>query len=342
MIDSRFWLLVSRHLAGEASVEEEQELQDLVNSSEEIRLRYEAVLSYWGKSKQREDIDVDHAYGKLLSRIHRDGKPVQIQTSRSVLSSWVVRLAASVVILLGLGLYFFNALSDQAFWVKLTWDMHENSKGERSKIVLADGSMVWLNAESKLTFPETFSSDTREVYLTGEAFFDVAKNPAKPFIIHLKNGDVRVLGTSFNVKAFEGDGTIETSVLTGKVAFIPEPQETKEHRDTILLTPNQKAVYQKLSKITRTASTNSNEDRAWIDGTLVFKSERLDNIATILERTYGKKVILQSEAIKSCRITGTFRNNTLEEVIMLISQTRDYQYSITNEKLLINGTGCSD
>ena len=111
----------------------------------------------------------------------------------------------------------------------------QNAKGVKSTIELADGSKIWLNADSKVQYPALFNGSTREVYLNGEAFFDIAKNPSKPFIIHLSNGTVRVLGTSFNIKAYDNEPVVETSVATGKVAFIPK-LKNNQRADTVFLT----------------------------------------------------------------------------------------------------------
>jgi ferric-dicitrate binding protein FerR (iron transport regulator) len=118
----------------------------------------------------------------------------------------------------------------------------QNAKGVKSTITLPEGSKIWLNADSKLSYPVAFNDKTREVYLRGEAFFDIRKNPDKPFIIHLANGTIHVLGTSFNVRAYDDEDKIETSVSTGKVAFIPKsPRQTRP--DTVFLTRDKKVSY---------------------------------------------------------------------------------------------------
>jgi transmembrane sensor len=344
MNNDRFWQLVSRHLAGEASVEEEAELQDFIEQLPEYKKRYEVLVSYWGKSKQREALDVDNAYLKIREQISSDSHSGAPKVQRKIFFlnyTWAARIAATLLIATGIGLYLYYSTPARTYLVRLAWDVKQNSKGERSKITLADGTTVWLNAESTLKYPEEFSPGSREVYLSGEAFFNVAKNPQKPFIIHLNNGKVRVLGTSFNVKAFDNDNIIETSVVTGKVAFIPEKFKADISPDTVLLLPNHKAVYSKQLKTVNTERTNSVDDKAWVDGRMIFKSETFEQIARELERNYGKQVVFSSENLKSCRFTATFQNNTLEEVMMLLSQTNDYQYEIKEDKLIINGTGCT-
>ena len=335
----RFWILVSRSLAGESSQEEEEELKSMVEKSMPHRLRYEAILKHWGKSKQRADIDIENAYQRVREVI----SGIEQGTSRNLyptnnIVSWVARIAAVLTIAIGIGMYL-NAYQE-TIWVKLAWHSKENAKGERSKITLPDGSTVWLNADSELRYPEEFSADAREIFLTGEAFFDVTKNPKKPFIIHLADGQVRVLGTTFNVKAFDGDSLVETSVVTGKVAFIPNT--TAGHlQDTMLLTPDHKAVYSRTFKKLSMEKTNGSEEKAWTEGRLIFRSARFDEVAKTLERTYARKITFAADDLRNCRLTGTFQSNSLEEVIALISETKDYKYSISPQEVIISGVGCS-
>lgn len=340
MDSDRFWTLVSRYLADEITPDEERELNRIVEESPENRHRFDALVQYWGK--QRDEASLKKAYDKVWSKIQHTAAPEE-ETAKSRSPVWFsLKIAASVTVLVCAAVFVFNTLDTSSeLWASLTWQEEKNGLGERSKHTLPDGTTVWLNAESKLVFPEDFDGENREVYLTGEAFFEVVKNPSKPFVIHLSNGDVRVLGTSFNIKAFEGDPVIETSVHTGRVAFIPnDPAETG--LDTVFLTPNQKAVYTVDTHKTSTIETNSSDDKAWTVGRMVFISERFESVAKVLERMYGKHVVFDTDSIRNCRLTGTFQNNTLEEVMMLLAETKDYKFSVNNNELHVSGTGCSD
>ncbi len=338
MKDDRFWVLLSRHLAHEASEEEEGELKVLIEKSEEMKIRYESILMYWGKSQHQIDINSDRAYSNVLDRIDKVRPQSQMKVKSNYLH-WVVRLAASIVLAMVAGWYFYTPTASQKILNALTWSSKTTAKGERTKITLSDGSSVWLNADSEIRYPKEFDGGAREIYLSGEAFFEVTKNPAKPFIIHLSNGDVRVLGTSFNIKAFDDEPNIETSVLTGKVAFIGTSLNSQ--RDTIRITPNYKVVYSKHSRQAKKQPTNSIDDKSWVDGRLVFKSQRFDEVAKVLERNFGTTIIFGNEDLKNCKLTGTFQNNSLKDVMELFSNTKDYTYTISENECVIGGSGCS-
>jgi len=341
MNDEKFWLLVARHFAGEGSTEDEAELQQLINDSPEYKVRYEILGKYWGKSKQRGEAELLGAYQKIkprlegpASRTSNDRMPVR-QTVRRI-PRWVKISATAMLII----------VVSTITWLQIDspvdeWNSKTNAKGERAQILLADGSTVWLNADSKLSYPDKFSETRREVYLEGEAFFDVTKNPSAPFIIHLEDGDVKVVGTSFNVKAFKHENRIETSVMTGKVAFVAKQKNVDDSRDSVLLTPNEKAVYYKESQKLVQLTTDSNEDKAWIDGTMIFRSTSFLEISQVLERQFGKKIVFDNDGLKACMLTGMFANNTLDEVLELLSKTKDYTYKNIDGEWHIDGTGCA-
>jgi transmembrane sensor len=328
----RFWLLAGRHMTGEATAEEEKEFHVGLAQYHEYRLRYDALKVFWGKSTQRDAIDVENAFLKVKQRLHNDEKKKDKRTIAS--TSFLLKIAAilAIGVLFGYGVYTINLE-----WNYFTWKEKKNRQGERAKILLPDGSTVSLNASSQLKFPIKFSATIREVYLSGEAFFDVAKDASRPFIIHLDNGAIRVLGTSFNVKAFQDDSKIETSVVSGKVEFIAHADAL---RDTVLLTPNYKAILIKASGLVVKQKTNTADDRAWVDGKIIFKSHSFEEVGKVLERTYGKKLLLDTPSLKNCKLTGTFQNNTLEEIMEMIAATKDYRFTITEKEMHINGTGC--
>lgn len=334
MDKDRFWLLAARYMAGETSSEEEKEFLDTVEQNAEYRVRYEALKVFWGKSQQRDSIDAQKAYDLVKSTI-AFGDTQRSARSRS-LKLVLLKIAAVVAIGFLMSYLAFNRISFDYKIKSFTWTEKYNKKGERSKILLSDGSSVWLNADSRLKFPEQFS-DNREVYLSGEAFFDITKNPSKPFVIHLDNGDVRVLGTSFNVKSFKDDANVETSVVSGKVAFI---SNSDSKHDTIFLTPNHKAVLTKRSGEIMTQETNMEEDRAWVDGKIIFRSNSFKEVGKVLERYFDKKVEFDSPELMNCKLTGTFQNNTLAEIMELLAATKDYQYTINEKNIYISGTGC--
>jgi len=245
-------------------------------------------------------------------------------------------IAAAVVLITlgGLAVWYWNSPAKTGDAIASLVEKH-NARGTKSTIELTDGSKIWLNADSKIQYPEVFTGNTREVYLNGEAFFEVAKNPARPFIIHLANGTVRVLGTSFNIRAYDNEKVVETSVATGKVAFIPKKQKRTQTLDTFFITPNNKVRYTLEEELVDVMPTAAAEDKAWTEGRLIFKAMTLEEIAIELERNFGKKVTFMDDVPKNYRLTGSFQNNSLDEIMYFLSQTKDFYYKITNSELLI-------
>lgn len=334
----RFWFLTGRHMAGEASPEEEVELLEALSRYPEYKRRYDALNIFWGNSEQRDAVDVEKALLRVKENLETGNEETKKKgNQRSLVTSFFLKIAALLIVGSLVGYIALTKIPARQ-WTYLTWQEKSNSSGERSEMTLPDGTKVWLNANSKLKFPEKFSLTTREVYLSGEAFFDVAKDASKPFIIHLDRSDIRVLGTSFNVKAFNDEPVIETSVVSGRVAIITTDENARY--DTIVLTPNYKATLLKKSGQVLKQKTNTTDDRAWVDGKIIFRSNSLEEVGKVLERTFGKKLLLGSPSLKNCKLTGTFHNNTLEEIIEMISNSKDYQYRITEEEIYLNGMGC--
>jgi len=338
----RFWLLVSRKLANEASRKDIHELQDFLKKNPDYQAKYEGICTFWKQDIQKRHIDVDTPLKRTLhildTEFPKSNSPDK-NTRFFSLAWFKVAAVVALLVLSGFVLYFFQfearTDSEKAFIHK------RNEKGMRSEILLSDGSSIWLNADSELKYPETLGAKTREVYLSGEAYFDIAKDSTRPFIIHLEHTQIKVLGTSFNVKAYKEEEVVETTVVSGKVAFIRTGSLTSNNqKDTLLLTPNYKGQYSKNTGAITKTEADPYQDTAWKDGKLVFKSARLLAVGKVLERTFGKKVTFSNHEIKKCRLTATFQENSLEEIMILIAKTNDYAYEITEEKLTISGEGC--
>jgi transmembrane sensor len=144
-----------------------------------------------------------------------------------------------------------------------------------------------------------------------------------------------VLGTSFNIKAYDNEPVVETSVATGKVAFIPRLKNNRK-ADTVFLTPNNKVVYRLDEEKIITAATVSSEDKAWTEGKMIFRSMSFEEIAVELERNFGKKVLFRNEEARNYRLTGSFQNNSLAEILFYLSKTKAFSYTISDEEIVIS------
>ena len=341
MSNDRLLELITRKLSGEATAEELEEVESMLSVDPEAAARYKSIEQYWGQHENANQFFVEEAFEKIVNRLEMapPASIVEIRPSgkRSIKSILQVAAAAAVIFVAGLFLFTksYNRNS------KLTGQQpvliqQENPKGIRRALTLADGTKIWLNAASKIQYPGEFTGTIREVYLVGEAFFDVAKNPSMPFIIHLANGTVRVLGTSFNIRAYDNEKVIETSVASGSVAFIPKYEKSKKKQDTVFLSPDNKVRYLFTKEEVIIEATDSREDKAWIAGKMAFKGLTFEEIAVELERSFGKKIVFVSDAVKSYRLTGSFQDNSLEEIFFYLSKSKAFNYKITEAEVLIS------
>ncbi len=202
--------------------------------------------------------------------------------------------------------------------------------GDHKTVVLPDGSVVVLNSDSRLTYPEKFSDNYRMVTLVGEAFFDIKRNVSKPFIVNTDHVNIKVLGTSFNIKSYPKDEKIETTLVTGQVEIIQ--QRTAE---AIVLTPSQRATYSKKIRDIIVDEVDSKKIVAWQEGKLIFDNTSLKQIALDLNRKYNKEFVIKSDSLLRYKYTGEFDNLTLEEVLNLLKFSSPINYKYVKNKVIL-------
>ncbi|MCF7568530.1 DUF4974 domain-containing protein [Sabulilitoribacter arenilitoris] len=203
-------------------------------------------------------------------------------------------------------------------------------RGDKKEIYLPDGSKIVLNAESELIYPKEFNDSIREVTLIGEAFFDIKRNVNKPFIVNTNSIKIKVLGTSFNVKSYDKDKKVETTLVTGKVELI------KDKETPIVLAPSQKAVfYKKENKLEIEEVKSLEVVVAWKEGKLIFKKTSLQEVVIDLERKYNVKININSQKLLNYEYTGTFDNLSIDEVLKLLTISSPIKYTIKNGKIIL-------
>ncbi len=209
-------------------------------------------------------------------------------------------------------------------------------KGQKLQITFTDGTRVKLNADSRLTYPRTFAADTREVYLEGEAFFDVAPNPVRPFIVHTGNISTRVLGTSFNVRTYPEDEAVKVAVVTGKVMVESKTESKgKPSLQPIYLLPSEMVTYDKKKLTANVNPIDIDKIIAWNKDILIFNNARFSEVVDQLERWYGVEFIINRKAPIKKGFSGTFESQSLEYVLEGISYTSDFKYKIQGNTVII-------
>lgn len=204
--------------------------------------------------------------------------------------------------------------------------------GKRFNLILSDGSMIYLNAGTSVRFPIKFQkSGNREVFLSGEAFFDVTGNRERPFIVSTEDGmTVKVLGTSFNVRSYPEDENIETTLIKGKVRVM-EQDLTKK----VDLTPSQKAIYSKLEEDVTVEGVDPNRITSWKEGVLIYDETPMSQVIKDLERTYNVIFVVESNTILNYKYKGAFDNLDIDQVLKILELSSPLKYSRSNNKIIL-------
>lgn len=205
-------------------------------------------------------------------------------------------------------------------------------RGGNFSITLCDGTKVWLNSLSSISYPEIFACESREVTLFGEAYFEVAPNAKSPFIVHTGDMSLRVLGTSFNIRSYADENSITTTLLTGSVS-----QRYFNVDDEIKLTPGQQSVYTKVSGDIECRPANIKDVLAWREDRIVIKNERLEEVFSHLSKWYSFEVTYRDPALKDVRFyLNMKRYPTIGDVLQKMQKTNGLQFTIdANERIVI-------
>ncbi|HKZ37912.1 MAG TPA: FecR domain-containing protein [Chryseolinea sp.] len=282
-------------------------------------------------------VRINDAIDKLehAKRISESNTPLVTMTPPKERFAIAYRIAASVILIASvIGYYTYQKNEGTGF--KKSVYTHE---GNKMNIVLPDETKVWLNADSRLTYASDFmAGEDRQVYLEGEAFFDVTPDASRPFIVSTSGIAVKVLGTAFNVKSYPNDQKIQTTVVRGKVSV---ESTGKKNGQLVMLSPNQRAVFTKESeKIVREEKVDSEEDTLWKDGWIIFDDKPFGYIIETLERWYNVKIIMEDSYSLTCTFSAKFKDKSLEEVLDIFKNTESINYTIDGSKVSITGRLC--
>lgn len=350
---NRFAQLLELYLSGNISADEHEELFDLISTHEYDALLSRAIQKSLAKDPAYLTTDLPpHVAEDIIRHIFNSEKNaarVLPLSKPSHSRRWLV--AASVILLLGVAGYFLltsslstnTANSTGIPANSLTWS---NDKEQQKTITLSDGSKVTLKPNSKLHYTKDFNTDRREVFLEGEAFFDIVKDHTKPFLVHCQSLVARVLGTSFTINSIEATGEIEVAVRTGKVQVYENDTE-KAEKDriykAIILTPNQRLLYKEKSRLFETLLVDKPEPLE-NDGKklapFIYEDETLEYVFDHIEKKYGIEIVIDNPDINNCRFTGDVSKQDLYTKLDMICLTTNASYEVNGTKILVKGPGC--
>ncbi|MEQ6119955.1 FecR family protein [Reichenbachiella sp. MALMAid0571] len=248
----------------------------------------------------------------------------------------LIKIAASVLILLICGLVY-NKSTQKSENAAPEYIVKSTELGEKLTIVLPDKSRVKLNSGSKLVYPSYFANDVRELYLEGEAFFEVTEDKSRPFQIKAGNIKTTVLGTSFVLKSVPDLNIAQVAVLTGKVGVQSLSENNEYEKEHTIVLPSEILNYDSKSATFSKGIYNPLEVLAWKDGIIFFKNDNLDSIIEKLVNWYGVEVeVINKEKIK-VSYNGTFQNSSLEKVLDGIKLSSNFNYEIDQNKVTLTG-----
>ena len=370
MEKDRLWTLMARKLSGELTQAELRELDDFLNLSAKNNLPTQFVAEYWATPTENEADFLEATYHLHTEKLKNKGYNISINQHKPEFLEYInikngkpLKIAAAAFcsfICIAILMYNFyykttqNTIPSQA----LLKNEISTKNGSRTKIQLPDGSTVWLNSSSHLTYAnQNFGATIREVTLSGEAYFDIAKDSLKPFIIHTAKMNIKVLGTAFNVKAYPTDKTAETTLIHGSVEVTLNDRQEKimlKPREKLILnslhntiqkatsintakqsTEKEKPIIE-LSHLTTYPKNNAIVETAWMENRLVFQNETFEDIALKMERWYGIPIVIKTEHLKKELITGSFEKETIYQALHALKFTNNFTYKTIAGKIIIS------
>jgi ferric-dicitrate binding protein FerR (iron transport regulator) len=354
----RINLLLSKYLNNSCTKAELNEFIDWIKSPENEEELKNLIAKDWSTIQLHERYGEvsNRSFENLLKKIDTEKTTIRSLESKK-LSKVLLRIAVSIILPVAIGLGSYYAINSIENSSNIASNKITAPKGSKTQVLLADGTSIWLNSGSTLEYPQTFKKKIREVKLTGEGYFDVAKNPDKPFVVKTSDLNIKVLGTIFNVKSYPEEGTIETTLLEGSVA-ISKLEDNLRTKNVVLLKPNERATFIKkegkiiqsevISRIPgdikpKVASkprkeqmflskiNDSERYTSWKDERLTFRNENFEQLCIMLERWYNVKINIHSEELKTYHYTGTLQNENIVDAIETFKLTVPFRYEINQD-----------
>ncbi|GGB12160.1 anti-sigma factor [Puia dinghuensis] len=348
---------MSRRLSGESTPEEEEELQQLLQRSPDKGYSFDVLQGYFSSppdsasdSIEEEDPDLEARFRRIIDMPDGDKRA---QRKRIIRFSprGAIGYAASVAALIVLGWGIYRLLPEHKIALPAIRPVGNEEvqarPGARTRLLLPDGTQVWLNSNSKLKYTGDFNIGSREVGLEGEACFDVTKDMEHPFIVHASTLDIKVLGTSFTVRSYPQDETVEAAVLKG---VIEVSRKGSPNTARIILRPNEKLVLNKLpapsvaaagkaatgmaiSHIRPDIPDSEKVETSWMYNRLVFDGDNFRELANKMERWYDVHIMVKDARLNQYHFGGVFANESIEEALKELQLTANFTYKINGKEI---------
>lgn len=372
MSQAQTWLLVARKLSGEASLDELKELERLLLADPELAYKVDLYCRYFekpaaatrrSKVAKQESLELfrerfalefpDNSETETIPELSVMGERKSIRWKQWLSVAAVFALITATVI----GIYN-SSNKNPVTGIAATQQVNEvnTMPGSRSKNVLPDGTIVWLNSDSRISYNADFGKEKREVTLTGEAFFDVAHNEAIPMLVHAKSVTILVKGTAFNVRSYPGSDKVQTSLIRGSVELSTKAKPDEK----ILLKPNEKITIEVKEEtgnhpvqaapatVSSTASKSYQIDPlkqssltplipevSWVENRLVFDNEPLPDVIDKMEKWYNVDIVLTNKKLEAKNFSGAFEKENISEALSALQFINHFDFEIKGRTVII-------
>ena len=322
-MENRINHIIARVLSGESSSDDILSLSEWLNENEKNRDEFRRLKNYWDA-----DVAFKHSVAPAFSadKLQQKINVQKRQTFRRQLWRNAIPLiaAACLLFIFSTGFFLYNTNDRTSEYYTLLTDEH------KSNFTMEDGTVITLNKNSRLSYSDKYGKDSRNVKLEGEAYFEVAKDAKKPFIVQAGEIDVEVLGTSFNVNSYSSGEFVRTALLNGSVKI-----SGKTIEEPVYLKPNELFEYRKIDRVSSVEDAKAALYADWIKDRLVFDKDYLSDILISMEGRYNMDIECPEKFAASIRLSFTIRNESIEEVMEAMSLIAPIKYEIKGKKVYI-------
>lgn len=327
--------LLGDYISGKLNADERNRVEEWINASEENRAVFLNAKKEWHALDLLEEMKKYDA-GKALEKVHGKIERISYRRKKSFLFYWQ-RIAAILLLpLLIATICIYFSRTAKTTTGPVVWQTISTPNGVKSQIQLPDGTTVWLNSGSKLTYPSSFSKKGRTVKLMGEAYFDVAKNKRQPFYVDLGQIGIAVTGTTFNVAHYHNEKQTEVVLTSGQVRLFE--YENNKRKDIAKMKPGEKAIYEMLLHKVNITQTETDKYTSWINGYLIFKDDAMTDVVKKLSRRFNVDIEIADPEIAQYVYTATFKDETLDQILYLLKRTSPITYTVIPTKQMKDGS----
>ncbi len=313
--------LIEKYLKGNCTPEEVAALHEWYSSFEEEQDPVDFI-----SFQQQQELKQ-----RLLANIKINIRSREANDRKSVSRTMIYMLSGvAAMVILTIGVFFLNQKASDPL---ASGDVHVvNMTKTIQRLVLSDGTIVWLNPKSQVIYPQTFTASQRKVQMQGEAFFEVTPNPRRPFIIYSENVITRVWGTSFRIRAYKNI-PVEVSVVTGKVSVRLQHKEDSE----VMLLPNQKVTYLKdINFLKKDIETKTSVMRMWQKTSMSFDNESIEEVIKVLNKQFGVHISSRDEKLLNYVLKADFTDQSLPSILEMLKKSLDVEYEINDQEIILN------